>query len=414
MLTANGDLAPGDRSPGGLVLGDAVPWRLRPEDIHKHLGSVSRAQWDDWRWQLKNRLTTLRALARHLELAPEEQIPVGPRRRRLPLAVTPYYMQLVSAADPADPIRRCVIPTCAEQTVSPGEDADPLGEDHDSPVPSIVHRYPDRALFLVTHQCATYCRYCTRSRLVGQGGAEGKAGRRRLQQGLEYLRSHTEIRDVIVSGGDPLTLDDETLEWLLSELRRIPHIEMLRVGTKAPVVLPQRITPRLAKILRRHRPLWISIHFTPTELRPEVARACGVLADAGLPLGSQTVLLSGINDQLPTLRALFHGLLRINVRPYYLYQCDPFQGSAHFRTPVSRGLELIRGLQGHTSGYAVPHFVIDAPGGGGKIPLLPETCVGHQGDQLLLRNYTGQIHQYPDAPCAPGAGGEAITPGADR
>lgn len=280
--------------------------------------------------------------------------------------------------------------------ISAEEARDPLKEDDDSPVPGLVHRYPDRVLFLVTSFCATYCRYCTRSRLVGNGrGSHFNFDQ--WQKAIAYIESTPTIRDVLLSGGDPLTLPDEKLEWLLSRLRRIPHVEFLRIGTKVPVVLPQRITAGLARMLRRYHPLWISIHFThPDELTPEVAKACERLADAGIPLGSQTVLLAGVNDDVDTMKRLMHGLLRIRVRPYYLFQCDPTLGSAHFRTPVAKGMEIIHGLRGHTTGYAVPTYVIDAPGGGGKIPLLPDTIVGRDGDYLLLRNYEGLVFRYPD------------------
>jgi lysine 2,3-aminomutase len=251
-------------------------------------------------------------------------------------------------------------------------------------------------LFLVTGSCSTYCRYCTRSRMVG-GGGEYTFNLRQWEQALAYIEATPAIRDVLLSGGDPLTLPDDKLEWLLSHLRAIPHVEFLRLGTKVPAVLPQRITPALARMLKRYHPVWMSIHFMhPDEVTPEVAKACERLADAGVPLGSQTVLLAGINDDVETMKRLMHGLLKIRVRPYYLYQCDPISGSSHFRTPVERGIEIIRGLRGHTTGYAVPTFVIDAPGGGGKIPLIPEYVAGREGDDLLLVNYEGRLYRYPD------------------
>jgi lysine 2,3-aminomutase len=272
-------------------------------------------------------------------------------------------------------------------------------------VPAIVHRYPDRVLFLVTGLCSTYCRYCTRSRMVGAAG-EASVRQSNLEGGLAYIEAHPEIRDVLLSGGDPLTLDDDRLDWILARLRRIAHVELVRIGTKQPVVMPQRITRDLTRVLRRYHPLWMSIHFThPLELTPEVAEACGRLADAGIPLGSQTVLLKGVNDEIESMKRLMHGLLRIRVRPYYLYQCDPIVGSSHFRTPVSKGLEIIRGLRGHTTGYAVPTYVIDAPGGGGKIPLLPGYLQGREGDELVLQNFEGALYRYTD-PLA----GAAATP----
>jgi lysine 2,3-aminomutase len=314
----------------------------------------------------------------------------------LPLAITPYYASLLDGEDALQPVRRTVVPVGGEDLRSAGEEEDPLGEDRDSPVPGLVHRYPDRVLFLVTGFCSTYCRYCTRSRMVGHGGEYGfDVGR--WERAIEYIEATRTVRDVLLSGGDPLTLSDEALGWLLSRLRRIPHVEFLRIGSKVPVVLPQRITVGLTRMLKRFHPLWLSIHFThPEELTPEVAQACGRLADAGIPLGSQTVLLAGVNDDVGTMRRLMHGLLRIRVKPYYLYQCDPIWGSSHFRTPVSKGLEMIEGLRGHTTGYAVPSYVIDAPGGGGKVPLLPRYVVGRDGDHLLIRNYQGSIYHYPD------------------
>jgi len=278
--------------------------------------------------------------------------------------------------------------------VSQGEEHDPLGEDNHSPVPGLVHRYPDRVLFLVTDYCSSYCRYCTRSRIVGRRKSHSPA---RWQKAIAYIANNPAIRDVLLSGGDPLTMADEQLDWLLGRLQQIPHVEMIRIGTKAPMVLPQRITPELVAMLKKHHPLWVSIHCThPDELTPEATKACAMLADAGIPLGSQTVLLSGINDSVDTMRRLMHGLVKIRVKPYYLYQCDPIIGSAHFRTPVSKGLEMYQALRGHTSGYAVPNYVIDAPGGGGKIPLIPETVVGREGNDLLIRNYEGKVYRYPD------------------
>jgi lysine 2,3-aminomutase len=262
-------------------------------------------------------------------------------------------------------------------------------------VPGLVHRYPDRVLLLAVDFCSTFCRYCTRSRVVGSG--EIAPNESRLELIFDYLRRHPQIRDVLISGGDPLALSDERLDWILGRLRAIPHIEFVRLGTKMTAVLPQRITPALCRVLRKHHPLWVSMHFVhPDECTPEAAQACGRLADAGIPLGSQTVLMRGINDNVATMKQLVHKLLLMRVRPYYLYQCDPISGSAHFRTPVSKGLEIIAGLRGHTTGYAVPQYVIDAPGGGGKIPLQPQTVIGREGDYLLLRNFEGKTFRYPD------------------
>jgi lysine 2,3-aminomutase len=313
----------------------------------------------------------------------------------LPIGVTPYYMSLLDPENPQQPLRRTVVPTEGEFARTQGEADDPLGEDNHSPIPGLVHRYPDRVLLLAMDFCSTYCRYCTRSRVVGHGEIAFRD--ERLEAILDYLRQHREVRDVLISGGDPLAMSDERLDWLLCQLRSIHHIEFVRLGTKMPAVLPQRITPHLCRTLRKYHPVWMSVHFThPDECTPEASKACGRLADAGIPLGSQTVLLKGVNDNVATMKELFHKLLLMRVRPYYMYQCDPISGSSHFRTSVEKGLEIIQGLRGHTTGYAVPTYVIDAPGGGGKIPLQPNYIVGRNGDSLVLRNYEGREFLYPD------------------
>ena len=358
--------------------------------------NTTPAEWNDWRWQLRHRISDIHSLSCILDLSEDEARAISGLRKKIPLAITPYFASLLEKEDSNQPLRRTVVPVTAEFSLSPGEAADPLGEDYDSPVLGVIHRYPDRVLFLVTDFCSTYCRYCTRSRMVGNGKGL-PFDKERWEKAIAYIESCHSIRDVLLSGGDPLTMSDESLEWLLSRLRKIRHVDILRIGTKAPVVLPQRITQGLTRTLKRYHPLWISIHFThPDELTPEVTHACGSLADAGIPLGSQTVLLSGVNDDVVTMKTLLHGLLKIRVRPYYLYQCDPIPGSSHFRTPVERGLEIIEGLRGHTTGYAVPTYVIDAPGGGGKIPLIPEYVIGREGNDLLLRNYEGRVFRYPD------------------
>lgn len=365
---------------------------------------VTSSLWNNWRWQLRNRITTVGGLERIICLSKDERLALINTGHSLPVAMTPYYASLLDKNDPQQPLRRTVVPVLTETQRSAGESEDPLGEDQDSPVPGVIHRYPDRALFLVTEFCSTYCRYCTRSRLVGKTHRMGFQ-KKQWDQAIAYIEATPAIRDVLLSGGDPLTLPDDKLEYILSRLRQITHVEMLRIGTKVPVVLPHRITPALTRMLRRYHPLWMSIHFThPAELSPEVREACTRLADAGIPLGSQTVLLAGINDRVDTIKSLVQGLLRIRVRPYYLYQCDPILGSSHFRTPVEKGLEIIRGLRGHTTGYAVPSFVIDAPAGGGKIPLLPAYVVGREDQDLLLKNYADRIYRYPDiAGCLHGA-----------
>jgi lysine 2,3-aminomutase len=355
------------------------------------------SDWNDWRWQLRTRIRTLAELERVFVLSEDERRAVGGHTGALPVGITPYYASLMGREDAGEPLRRTHIMVGDEYVRLPGEEDDPLGEDHDTVVPGLVHRYPDRVLFLTTGTCSTYCRYCTRSRLVGNPGGEYQFNVRNWDKALAYLEAHSEVRDVLLSGGDPLTIGDDKLDYLLGRLRAIKHIEFVRIGTKAPVVMPQRITKDLVKMLRKHHPLWMSIHFThPTELTPEVTESTARLADAGIPLGSQTVLLKGINDNPATMKTLMHGLLMRRVKPYYLYQCDPIKGSGHFRTSVDAGLEIVRSLRGHTTGYATPMFVIDAPGGGGKILMAPDSVVGRDGDDLLIRNFEGKVYRYPD------------------
>ena len=356
---------------------------------------VSDRQWNDWRWQIANRVRSIEQLEKVLTLADKEKMAMNHLQTKLPMAVTPYYLSLFANGDMNSPLRRTVVPTIDEFMVMPEEAEDPLGEEHQSPVPGLVHRYPDRVLFLTLDFCSTYCRYCTRSRVVGHGRLF--FSRRRLEKMISYIEQTPVIRDVLLSGGDPLTIGDARLEWLLSRLRKIPHVEIIRIGTKVPAVLPQRVTPQLVRMLKRYHPLWMSLHFThPDECTPEAYRACHRLADAGIPLGSQTVLLKGVNDSVETMRELNHHLMRMRVRPYYLYQCDPISGSSHFRTPVQKGLDIIRGLRGHTTGYAVPTYVIDAPGGGGKIPLMPDYYQGRDDSGVVLRNYENGVYHYPD------------------
>jgi lysine 2,3-aminomutase len=355
------------------------------------------ADWNDWHWQFRNRIRTADDLARVFTLSDDELHAVTNHKGPLPVGITPYYASLMGLDDPTEPLRRTHVMTGNEFIRMPGEADDPLGEDHDTVVPGLVHRYPDRVLFLTTGTCSTYCRYCTRARAVGNPGGEYQFSPKQWEQALTYLEAHTEVRDVLLSGGDPLSIADDKLDWLLTRLRAIPHIEFLRIGTKIPLVLPQRITKDLVKMLKKHHPLWMSIHVThPKELTPEVTEAFNRLADAGIPMGSQTVLLKGINDDIAVMKPLMQGLLKRRVKPYYIYQCDPIRGSGHFRTSVDKGLEIIDGLRGHTTGYACPQFVIDAPGGGGKILMAPNAVVGRDGDDLLLRNFEGGIYRYPD------------------
>ncbi|MDD3822650.1 MAG: KamA family radical SAM protein [Sphaerochaetaceae bacterium] len=357
--------------------------------------NTSSTQWNDWHWQLFHRITTGEQLLRFLEPTESEHQALQRSDWQFPFSVTPYYLSLINLQDPEDPLRKTVIPHIAESIVSDGEALDPLGEDHTSPVPGIVHRYPDRALFLATSFCSVYCRYCTRSRLVG---GHTEALEEHWDRALDYLASHTEIRDVIISGGDPLTLSDERLEKLLARFRQMKHIQMLRIGTKVPFVLPQRVTPALVKVLKSYRPLYINIHAThPHELSEEGRQACNRLSDAGIVLGSQTVLLKGVNDSVEVMTDLFHSLLKVRVRPYYLFQCDPIVGSAHFRTTIEDGKAIMDGLRGHTSGLAIPYYVVDTPGGGGKVPVLPDYEVSHDAKGFCLRNYEGKRFMYPDA-----------------
>ncbi len=361
----------------------------------RHFSGVSLKSWNDWRWQLKHRICKAKDLEKYLMLSLAEKAAIS-LENLLPLSVTPYYMSLVHETDPQDPVRKCVIPTEHELLRSPGEEDDPLHEDRDSPVPGIVHRYPDRVLFLVTGFCSTYCRYCTRSRIVGQRGVYGTE---RWGRGIEYIRSNRQVRDVLISGGDPLTMSDDQLEYLLRGLREIRHVEIIRIGSKIPAVLPQRITRKLCAMLKKYHPLFLSLHFThPKELTAESVTACTMLADAGIPMGSQTVLLKGINDDPGTMKALNHKLLQARVRPYYLYQCDPVPGSGHFRTLMSKGLEIIQGLRGHTTGYAVPQYVIDLPGGGGKTPVLPGYYQGLGEQGQVFKNFENKVYVYPEHP----------------
>jgi lysine 2,3-aminomutase len=363
----------------------------------KFYPGISDREWNDWRWQLTNRIRDLAGLERILRLSEDERRAISEHRGSLPVAVTPYYAGLLDRDNPHQPLRRTVVKSGEENRILHEEEEDPLQEERDSPVPGLVHRYPDRVLFLTTGFCSVYCRYCTRSRLVGNHGGEYRFNMKQWEDAIGYIERHPEIRDVLLSGGDPLTLPDSRIEWLLQRLRSIDHVEIVRIGSKVPAVLPQRITPALVRMLRRYHPLWMSLHFThPDELTPETAMACNRLADAGIPLGSQTVLLKGVNDSVEVMTRLNQGLLKYRVRPYYLYQCDPVQGSSHFRTTVDKGLEILAGLRGYTTGYAVPHYVIDAPGGGGKIPLLPNYIESHEGSALVLKNYRGNLYRYPD------------------
>ena len=355
---------------------------------------IPEEDWLNWKWQLKNRITTLEQLEQHLELSPDEQAGCQYANHKLAMAITPYFFNLIDREDPECPVRRQLIPRGGEMVRSPEEMLDPVGEEHSMPVNGLVHRYPDRVLFLVTDRCAAYCRYCTRSRLVSN--AQDYNFHPKFEDGLEYIEKHPEIRDVLLSGGDPLLLSEKKIDYLLGRLRAIPHVEFIRIGSRIPVFLPQRITPGLCEIFKKHGPIWLSIHVNhPKECTEEFSQAMERLSYAGVPIGNQSVLLKGINDDVETLRSLFHRLLMVRVRPYYLYQCDLITGSAHFRVDVRRGIEIMRQLRGHTTGYALPQYVIDAPGGGGKVPINPDYIKKITDDEIVIQNFQGKEYTYP-------------------
>lgn len=355
---------------------------------------IPEADWRDWTWQLKNRITTVEQLERLMTLTPAEKAGCLFAKEKLALAITPYFFNLIDRHDPDCPIRKQVIPRIDESIVSKEEQLDSLGEDEHSPVPGLVHRYPDRVLFLVTDRCASYCRYCTRSRLVSN--AQDYNFHPEYEQALRYIEAHPEVRDVLLSGGDPLLLSDKKLDHLLGRLRAIKHVEFIRIGSRIPVFLPQRITPELCEIFKKHGPIWMSIHVNhPKEATQELKDACERLSFAGVPLGNQSVLLRGVNDDAEVMKALVHRLLRMRVRPYYIYQMDLITGGAHFKADVRKGIEIIQALRGHTTGYAVPQYVIDAPGGGGKVPINPDYLEKITDDEVVFRNFEGREFRYP-------------------
>lgn len=351
--------------------------------------------WESFSWQMRNTVRTADRLSEIIHLTPSEETAVNRREGRFVMAIPPYWASLMDPDDSQCPFRRQAVPLADEYQVHSTDRIDPLGEDDHMVVPGLVHRYPDRVLLLAVEVCAMYCRFCTRSRVVGT--TAGYTRPSNLDAAFEYLRRHDEVRDVLISGGDPLSLSDDRLDAILSRLREIPHIEFIRIGTRTPVSLPYRVTESFCSVLRKHHPVWMSLHFShPAELTPAVRKACDMLADSGVPLGSQTVLLKGINDDAETLKELFHRLLTARVRPYYLYQCDPVRGTSHLRTSVETGLRIMEQLRGHTTGYAVPTFVVDAPGGGGKIPLTPDYLVERTSGHLLLRNWEGETFRYEE------------------
>ncbi len=358
--------------------------------------AVPAEQWNDWKWQLSHRIFTLDKLKSTIHLTKNEEEAIRLCWNKFPMAITPYFSSLLDPFNSRCPLRLQCIPRKKELVIGKNDMLDPCGEERHAVVPNLVHRYPDRVLLLATTRCAVYCRYCTRRRLVGR--REVDITQENLEAICSYLRKNRKIRDVLISGGDPLLLEDSRLEAILRQLRAIRHIEIIRIGTRVPVTLPMRVTESLVSMLHRYHPLFINIHFThPKEVTPEVHEACNLLADAGIPLGSQTVLLRGINDQPSVIRKLVHELLKIRVRPYYLYQCDPAIGIGHFKTPISKGIEIIQSLRGFTTGCAVPTYVIDAPGGGGKIPIGPNYVLGYENRMMTLRNYAGGIYHYYEA-----------------
>jgi len=354
---------------------------------------VNPLDWEDWHWQLKNRVRNKETLSQIIKLTPQEEEGIKKASGRLSMAITPYWAMLMDDEDANCPLRRQAVPVVAESVIGPHEMVDPCAEDRDSSAAHLVHRYPDRVLLLATEHCAMYCRHCTRRRLVGEHQENTTPSR--FDAAIDYIKSNKKIRDVLISGGDPFILEDEELENLIQKVRSISHVEFLRIGTRAPVTLPQRITEKMVNMLKKYSPIWVSIHFNhPKEITKRCKIACDMLADAGIPLGSQTVLLKGINDRPYVMRKLVHELLQIRVRPYYIYQCDPVRGTQHFRTPVAAGINIMEKLRGHTSGYAVPTYVIDGPGGGGKIPVGPNYILSQAKGKYVLRNYKGKIYTY--------------------
>ncbi len=358
---------------------------------------IPEKDWNSWSWQLKHSIRTLDVLEKYVALTNEERLGLERSKNKLLFSVTPYFLNLIDGNDPHCPIRKQVVPRSDEFHIAPEEFSDPVGEDGTSPVPGIVHRYPDRVLFLVTSFCGSYCRYCTRSRLVSN--AQGYNFHPNFQGAIDYIRSNENIRDVLLSGGDPLMLPDGKLAKIFKELRAIPHVEFIRIGSRIPVFMPQRITDSLCEVLNEYGPIWMSIHVNhPFECTMELREACKRLAKSWVTLGNQSVLLNGVNDSAETLTSLSHRLLQMGVRPYYLYQCDLIQGSAHFRTKIDIGLSIIKKMRGFTTGYAVPQLVIDAPGGGGKVPINPETIEELTQEYIRIKNFQGKNYDYPREP----------------
>ena len=371
----------------------------RQQEIAETISDTSPlAKWHDWKWQMRHAIRDLDSVEELLGItfSPDRRKALDKTLERFPLSVTPYYLSLIAPQDyETDPVFMQAVPSSHEINIADHDMEDPLHEDADSPVPGITHRYPDRVLFHVSNCCAMYCRHCTRKRKVGDH--DRIPNRKELEASIEYIRHTPVVRDVLLSGGDPFLLSDGVLDWLLGELHAIPHVEVVRIGTRTPVVLPYRITDALVSVLKQHQPVWINTHFNhPRELTHSARAALAKLADAGIPLGNQSVLLANVNDCPRIMRSLVHKLVQNRVRPYYLYQCDLSEGLSHFRTPVGKGIEIIESLIGHTSGFAVPTYVIDAPGGGGKIPVMPTYLISWSTNKVVLRNYEGVITTYKE------------------
>ncbi len=361
----------------------------------KYFPNVTERQWNDWHWQVRNRIQSVKELEQYLPLTQNESNEISEILAKFRMSITPYFLCLIDPNNPECPIRKQAVPSYNEMHISKSDMLDPLAEDTDSPVPGLTHRYPDRVLFLITDMCSMYCRHCTRRRFAGQHDTAMPKGR--IDLAIEYIENHPEVRDVLLSGGDALLVSDDILENIISRLRTIDHVEIIRIGTRTPVVMPQRITENLVNMLKKYHPIWLNTHFNHyDEITMESKAAIDRLADAGIPLGNQSVLLKGVNDSVSIMKKLVQRLAYIRVRPYYIYQCDLSLGIEHFRTPVSKGIEIIEGLRGHTSGYCVPTYVIDAPGGGGKIPVMPNYVISQAPGKVILRNYEGVISTYSE------------------
>ncbi len=363
--------------------------------ITKIRSIASAKEWNDWHWQIRNRITDFKTLKKYIQLQPEEEAVAKSKGFSFRMAITPYYLSLIDPRNPQDPVRLQAIPRIAESHIDASDMPDPLHEDADAPVPGMTHRYPDRVLLLLTDQCSMYCRHCTRRRKAGEYDAP--MPKENVDKAIKYIEEHKEVRDVILSGGDPLTMSDARIDEILARLAKIKHVDIVRLGTRTPVVMPQRITDELIAVLKKYKFVWLNTHFNhPNEISKDSAAALAKLAEAGVVLGNQSVLLKGVNDHVDVMKALVHALVRNRVRPYYIYQCDLSEGIAHFRTPVSKGIEIIESLRGHTSGLCVPTYVVDAPGGGGKIPVMPNYIISQMPGRVVLRNYEGFITAYTE------------------